>query len=39
VTIASVRYRVPIEPILIVLAAQPLASALRAFLARRTRSI
>jgi len=39
VTIASVRYRLPIEPLLIVLAAQPLSAVLLAVLGRRARSI
>jgi hypothetical protein len=39
VTIASVRYRLPIEPLLIALAAQPLSAGLLAILARRAGSI
>jgi hypothetical protein len=36
VTIASVRYRLPIEPLLFALAAQPLSAGLLRILARRT---
>jgi len=38
VTISSVRYRLPIEPLLIALAAQPLPAGLLGLLARRTGS-
>jgi hypothetical protein len=31
VTVASIRYRLPLEPLLVILAAEPLAAALQRF--------